>query len=253
MELNIKQLFLVVMKKLPIIMVVSIILGLASYIYTEYFVTPLYSSSALLSYQSNENRKSFKAVNSGDYTVSVELVSSIPELIKNDACIDIVARTSGLDAIYSNGQIRGMISLSSKGTENFTLTASCPNREHSLLLVNAFAKVISNVSLVDGNIVEAESTDPDRGYITKIFNAGTVTLISEAKNLPSAPSSPNMKKNILLGFLIGFVFSSLFFIAKDFLSAKVITEEDIDKLLLEIPALGSVPMITTNEKGSAKK
>ncbi len=248
MEFNIKQLFFIIIKKLPIIISASLILGASAYFYTGYFVTPLYSSKAFLSYQSNENRKSFKAVNSGDYTVSTELVSSFPELIKDNSCVEIVARITNLDKVYTNDQIKGMISLSSNGTENFTLVASCPNREHSLLLVNAFAKVISDVSLINGNIEESDSTDPNRGYISKIINAGTVTLISEAKNQPTSPSYPNVGRSTSLGFLLGFVLSSLFFVLKDVLTSKLITEDDIEKLLLDIPSLGSIPLIVSNGK-----
>ena len=84
MELNIKQLSLIVIKKLPIIVSVALLSTLLMFVYTSFFVTPLYSSSAMLSIQASENRGDYKSVTTADHTVSIELVSTISELIKNE-------------------------------------------------------------------------------------------------------------------------------------------------------------------------
>ncbi len=249
MELNLKQIFLVLLKKLPIIILCAILMAALSFSYTKYMVTPLYTSSAMLSIQANENRESYKSVSSGDYSVSVELVSSIAELIKNESCIDLVDDITGLGDKYSFGQLRSTLSISSTGTENFILRVSSPNPEHSLVLVNAFAEVISDASFVDGNIVNADPKDPTRGYIKKIWKAGTVTLISKAKAVPLSPSSPNVSRNTLLAFMAGFALVAAFFVLMAIINSKVLTESDMDELFPEIPSLGSVPVIS-NEKGS---
>ncbi|MBQ2941473.1 MAG: hypothetical protein IJD97_04480 [Clostridia bacterium] len=253
MEINIRQLFLIVLKKLPVILSVGLIFALITLFYTTFMVTPLYTSSAMLSIQASENRGDYKSVTSADYTVSVELVSTISELIKNEACLAIVGKISQLDRYYSLSQLKSMVSLSSKGTENFNINVSCPNPEHSLLLVNAFADVISDSSFINGNIVNADEKDPNRGYIKKILKAGTVTLISGAKSVPISPSSPSPKKNTALGFIVGFILSAAFFIVKDAFTNKILTEEDIDALLPGLPALGSIPLIENYQKGSAPR
>ena len=250
MERNIKQLFLIVLKKLHIILAVSVILAVLSFLYTKTLVTPLYTSSAMLSIQASENRGDYKSVTSADYTVSVELVQTISELIKNDSCVITVGIISNLDNIYSPGQLKSMVSISSKGTENFYINVSCPNAEHSLILVNAFADVISDSSFVNGNIVNADDKDPNRGYVKKILKAGTVTLISGAKNIPLSPSSPNTLKNTMLAFICGFFITALLFILKDALSTKVLTAEDIETILPDVPSLGVIPLIVKQQKGS---
>ena len=249
MELNIKQLSLIVIKKLPIIVSVALLSTLLMFFYTSFFVTPLYSSSAMLSIQASENRGDYKSVTTADHTVSIELVSTISELIKNEACLSIVGDISGLNQYYSIYQLKNMVSVSTKGTENFSIVVSCPKPEHALILVNAFADVISDSSFVNGNIVSADDKDPHRGYIKKILKAGTVTLISGAKNIPLKPSSPNLSRNLLIGFVAGAVFSTLFFVLNDLISTKVLTEEDIEALLPDLASLGTVPLIAS-EKGS---
>ncbi len=248
MEINLKQIFLILLKKLPIIISCAVIFALCSFSYTKFFVVPLYSSSATLSVQANENRESYKSVSSGDHSVSVELVSTISELIKNEACISIVDELTGLGSKYSYSQIRSMVSVASSGTENFSIRISSPNPEHSLILVNAFAEVISDATFVDGNIVNSDPNDPNRGYIKKILKAGTVTLISGSSRVPLSPSSPNISRNTLLGFFVGAALSALFYVLKDLVNSKVLTESDMDELFPEIPSLGAVPVIA-KEKG----
>ena len=242
--------FLIVLKKLPVIAVFAIITAFLSLLYTKFMITPLYTSSAMLSIQASENRGNYKSVTTADYTVSVELVSTISELVKNEACLSIVANISNLSQHYNLRQLKNMVSISTKGTENFTINVACPNPEHALILVNAFAYVISDSSFVNGNIVNADDKDPGRGYIKKILKAGTVTLISGAKNVPLSPYYPNPFRNTFIGALVGFLLASLFYIAKDIFSSTVLTSEDIEVILPDLPSLGTVPVILRKSKGS---
>ncbi len=252
MEINIKQVVLIVLKKLPVIISCALILGIISFFYTKFMITPLYTSSAMLSIQASENREDYKSVTTADYTVSVELVSTITELIKNEACLNIVGEITGLNKFYSLGQLKSMVSISSKETENFYISISCPYPEHSLILANAFADVLSDSSFVRGNIVNADDKDPNRGYIKKILKAGTVTLISGAKDVPVRPSSPNILRNTIIGILIGGFIAALFYIIKDICSSKVLTEEDIENLIPDLYSLGAIPLIS-HSKGSEQR
>lgn len=250
-EIDLRQIFFIIVKKLPVIISGALILGVLAFFYSSFFITPVYTSSASLCVQANENREDYKSVTTADFTVSVDLVNTISELAKNDVCMKAVAESTGLDKYYSVGQIRSMLSVVSSGTENFVVKATCPNPEHSLILANAFANVISDSSFVDGNIVSANSNDPYRGYMKKILKAGTVTLISGAKTVPLSPSSPNIGKNVLLAVVAGFLILGAIFVIREGFSMKIITEDDIASSYSDIPALGSVPVITGLEGGKA--
>lgn len=246
-EIGLRQIFFIIIKKLPVIISVALILSVLAFVYSAFFITPVYTSSASLCVQANENREDYQSVTTADFTVSVDLVNTIAELAKNDVCMKAVAESTGLDSYYSIGQIRSMLSIVSNGTENFEVKAACPNPEHSLILVNAFANVISDSSFVDGNIVSANPNDPYRGYMKKILKAGTVTLISGAKSVPLSPSSPNITKNVFMAFMAGFLILSTVFVLKDGFSMKIITEDDIASSYPDIPALGAIPVITLSE------
>lgn len=250
-EIDLRRTFFIIIKKLPVIISGALVLSVLAFVYSSFFVTPVYTSSASLCVQANENREDYQSVTTADFTVSVDLVNTIAELAKNEVCIKAVAESTGLDRYYSVGKIRSMLSVVSSGTENFEVKAICPNPEHSLIMVNAFANVISDSSFVDGNIVSANPNDPYRGYIKKILKAGTVTLISGAKSVPMSPSSPNITKNVFMAFMAGFLIISAVFVLKDIFSTKIITEDDIASSYPDIPVLGAVPVITLSEGGNA--
>lgn len=248
MELDIKKVFSVIQKKFPAIIAISLIFGFIAFTYTYFFITPLYTSSSTLYVQSNEKREDNRAISSSDHLVSVELVSTVAQLIKNRACIDLLAEQTGLGSVYSYENFRKMISVHNNGTESFRLSVSCEDPEHSFRIVNSLSNIISNASFVNGNIVNASDDDPNRGYVKKILQAGTVTLIDEAKHVPIQPSSPNVASNSLVGILIGAMLSVCFFVLIDQLNTKIMSEDDILSVCETIPILGSIPLITSEDK-----
>ena len=145
-DIDLRQSFFIIIKKLPVIISVALILGVLAFVYSAFFVTPVYTSSASLCVQANENREDYQSVTTADFTVSVDLVNTIAELAKNDVCMKAVAESTGLDRYYSVGQIRSMLSSVSNGTENFEVKATCPNPEQSFVLVHAFANLSSDSS-----------------------------------------------------------------------------------------------------------
>ncbi|MGR1496595.1 capsular biosynthesis protein CpsC, partial [Streptococcus agalactiae] len=57
---------------------------------------------------------------------------------------------------------------------------------------------------------------------------------------PKAPSSPNIKKNVLIGFIVGAGLSTIVLVIMGILDDRVNTEEDIEKVL-GLTSLGIVP------------
>lgn len=247
--IDIRQIFFIILKKLPVIAACALICAVIAFSYSSFFVTPYYSSSASLCVQASENRGDYKSVTTADFTVSAELVTTISELSKNDVCVKAVGESTGLDKYYTVPQLRSMLKIVSNGTENFSVTATAPDPEHSIILVNAFANVLSDSTFVDGNIVSANANDPYRGYVKKILKAGTVTLISTAKNVPLSPSSPNKLKNAVLAAFLGAAVCAGMYILRECFSSKIITEDDIAMLYSDIPALGTVPIMSVQEGG----
>lgn len=72
--------------------------------------------------------------------------------------------------------------------------------------------------------------------VTQVEDIATL----EKGNLPKAPSSPNIKKNVLIGFIVGAGLSTIVLVIMGILDDRVNTEEDIEKVL-GLTSLGIVP------------
>lgn len=78
-----------------------------------------------------------------------------------------------------------------------------------------------------------------------MLKVGGVEVIDYAKydpENPPSPSSPSMKKNLLIGFLAGFALSFLIFFIKDLYDTSINSEDDLAKEF-NIPILGTVPKL----------
>ena len=76
--------------------------------------------------------------------------------------------------------------------------------------------------------------------ITEIMNADSVNTVEEG-NLPTSPSSPNVKKNMMLGALLGLVISMGFVVLIFILDDTVKTPDDVEKYL-GLNVLTSIPI-----------
>ena len=84
--------------------------------------------------------------------------------------------------------------------------------------------------------------------VTEIMSADSVNTVEEG-NLPTSPSSPNVKKNMMLGALLGLVISMGFIVLISILDDTVKTPDDVEKYL-GLNVLTSIPI---QEGSSAPK
>ena len=73
--------------------------------------------------------------------------------------------------------------------------------------------------------------------------------------VPSSPSSPNLKKNILIGAIAGFAVSFIGFFIYELFDTTITSERDLEREF-EIPVIGGVPRLVPsskpNEDGAAQ-
>ena len=80
----------------------------------------------------------------------------------------------------------------------------------------------------------------------------TPPKIVEEGEFPVYKTSPNMRKNVMLGFLVGAVLIAGIVIALELLDDTVKNEDDIERYL-EIPTLAVVPDVSADKKNRKKK
>ena len=179
-------------------------------------------------YSNNDNRiGANSSISSNEIDASQKLVNTYLVVVTSNTFTEKVADKIG-NGITAK-EIRTMMSCSQiEDTLAFQVNVRSTDKKLAMEIANAIA-----------------DTCPDE--IVRILKVGGVEVIDYAE-LPTIPSSPSLKKNILVGFVFGFAFSFAFFFIKDLLDTSVTDEKDIEKEF-DIPILGTVPkLLPSTEK-----
>ena len=197
----------------------AILAALLAYGLTTYYIMPIYTSRGSV-YVNNNNSKT-PTVNLADIASSQQLAYTCIELLTSDTFLSKVQEYSGLP--YTTRDIKRMLTLSPLNeTEIIEITANTGNPEHSQMLVNAVL---------------------DNAYdeIIRVVGGGNVKIIDSA-NLPKAPSSPNVYRNVVLGFLLGAFLCMLLIFLIDVFDSRIKIESDLMDVK-DLPLIGVIPDI----------
>ena len=213
------ELFSALWAKKTIIILSAVFMALVAFVGTKMFVTPKYTSVTKLFVMTKNDDTSASATYTDLQTGSM-LTKDYMELVKSRPVLEKTISKLKLDVTPE--ELAGMIT-----TETPTDTR------------------IMSISVTDDDPKEAKQiADTLRKavsvQITEIMNADSVNTVEEG-NLPTSPSSPNVKKNMILGALLGLVISMGFIVLISILDDTVKTPDDVEKYL-GLNVLTSIPI-----------
>ena len=230
LEIDLKEIVKVVVKRVWIICLCAVLVGTATLVYTMNFVTPKYEASVTM-YVNNNSGKDTNYVSSSDLAVALRLVTTYVNIIKSDKVLERVIEETGLMA--TPAQIRPMISAEPEGeTEMFRVTVTSANPQMSADIANTIAMIAP-------------------GEIAEIIEGSSAKIIDEAR-VPQYRSSPSYTVNTIVGALIGGLLSAMVFVLMHLLDMRIKSEEDLKKIC-EVPVLGVIPNLTNDAKNAGKK
>ena len=219
MELDFKKTLFMLLSHIREIIAAIILGGVLFWAVSAYYITPVYTSNALLHVSGTAERKT-TSVTSNELYVSRELLDTCVVILDSRTVLSKVIKESGLD--YTIGQLRNMIRAESvSSTEIFRISITNPNPRDAAILVDTITKVAP-------------------GEIERVISGGKVTLIDSA-TLPKTPSSPNIPKNTILGALIGAILSISILIINEFMDGRVRDELELEEAFGGIPIIGIIP------------
>ncbi len=212
---------------------ISAILGavLAFFLSTQY-MTPLYTARGSLYVKGSDALSQSVTIN--DLLSRQQLAFMYAELLSSDTFMEEVRESSGLRQ-YTAPQIKSMIRMAPLNeTEILEIVAVSVRPEYAQILVNT---VLENA----------------QDEIMRVTEVGNVSIVDEAK-LPEAPSSPNVSRNTVLGFMLCAILCMAVIFMVDFFDTRIKTEEDIIRVK-KLPLLGVIPElgIKSQPAKSAKK
>lgn len=219
-EIDIRGLISAILSRLTIIILVGILAGGIAFAYTQYFIDPEYVSTTkvYIVYKQDPNEKS---LTTNDLAFATYLANDYQVLIKSRPVLEEVKKSLSLE--QSVGQLSSMIEVElEEDTRIMDIRVTSTDPKLAQKIANKVRDVANEK--------------------TKSVMAGVeaVSAVDEAV-LPSSPAYPNVEKNTMLGFIIGFgiavIVASIMFILDDTIK----TPDDIEKRL-GVSVLASIPL-----------
>ena len=229
-EIDFKRIFEMIKRKFVYIVLITVIGAVVSGCVTNFFITPQYTASVKLYAWSNSEHilsTPGNTITTNELEASQMLINTYLVTIQSDTFIEKVADQVGGNITVND--IKKMLSCSSiEETNIFKVSITSPNPKQAEEIANIIADVC-----------------PDE--LIRILKVGGVEIVDYAKE-PTKPSSPNTKKNILIGAAAGFILSFAFFFLKDMFDTSINDEDDLKKEF-DIPIIGTIPrLIPVTEK-----
>lgn len=216
-EIDLRQIFIVIMSKIVIILLVGVVFGLAAFIGSKLFLKPVYESQTSLYVL---NKQSQGTTTLSDLQLSTQLTQDYMILVKSRTVTEKVISDLGLDA--TNEELAEKISVSTPSDSRVLEIKVSDNDQYEAKRIADKVAEISADSICD------------------IMQIEKVNVFEEA-NIPEEPSSPNCLKNALIACIVGIVLAVAVVVIRFVMNDTINTSEDIEKYL-GISTLALIPL-----------
>lgn len=230
-EIDLRELFGVLLSRWVIILAVGLICAIASGLFTKLCITPMYQSTTkiyVLSKGSGSSGSVSEALTSiTDIQMGSQIITDFQAMITCDPIMEKVIDQLELD--LKNEELAGKISISNPDNTrilNLTVTDADP------FIAKEIANEVATVSIE---------------YIAEIMGVEPSNVFQQAK-VADTKSSPSMTKNILIALIVSIVFVSAIIVVRYLLNDTIQSQEDIEKYL-GLNTLGLIPI----EEGSMEQ
>lgn len=226
-DIDLRKIFYMMRTKVIYILLITVFTGAIAGFYTHVFITPTYSASIKLFAYSNTDRVTTDAsISNQEFAASRDIVNTDIYILQSDTIMEMVIEDLGLNT--SVGAIKSMVSASQiPETIAFQVTVTSEDANLSAKIANSIAKIAPT-------------------EVARIVNAGGISVIDYAK-VPTSASSPNTKKNIMMGLLAGFAVSFALFFIYELFDSTITDAKDLEREF-ELPILGTIPRLEEVEK-----
>ena len=221
-EIDLRELFLALKKKIVWILATAVIFAGAAGLITKFAMTPIYSSSAQLYVVSKGGISQLT-----DLTMGTQLTQDYMVIVKTRPVLEQVISDLKLDMDYKD--------LNNKITvENPTDTR--------ILQITVTDKDPETARQITQDLAEVTSKT-----VAEKMDVKSPTIIEKAYKAEK-PDSPSLKKNVVIGAMLGFILMAAAIVIKYLMNDTILKEEDIEKYL-GINTLAQLPLV----KGSTKR
>lgn len=226
-EIDLLKLFQALWRRAWAIVLAAVICGGIFLGGTLVFIKPLYKSQALM-YVNNSNisvGNTKISISQADLSAAQSLVDTYIVILKTRSTLNEVIAESGVSYTYE--QLKEMITAASvNSTEIFSIEVTSTDPKEAEVLANTIARIL-----------------PEK--ISSVVDGSSVRIVDYAV-VPAHKDSPDLKKNTLIGVLLGGLFACGLIVLLELLDDQI---RDSDYLLetYDIPVLAVIPDLLTEQ------
>ncbi|ORJ28960.1 capsular polysaccharide biosynthesis protein CpsC [Streptococcus oralis] len=218
MEIDVFQLLKILWKRKVLIALVAIVTGVVAFAYSSFIVKPEYTSTTRI-YVVNRNQGDKPGLTNQDLQAGSYLVKDYREIILSQDVLEKVTTDLKLD-------------LPSKGlASKIKVTVPADTR---IVSISVTDRAPEEASRIANSLREVAAQK-----IISVTRVSDVTTLEEARPATS-PSSPNIRRNTMIGFLAGAVVMIVTVLLIELLDTRVKRPEDVEDVM-QIALLGVVP------------
>ena len=227
-EIDLGEIFHLILSKLGIIILSGIILGVVSIIGTMLFITPQYESTTKMVVL---NKQDSNTLTSQDMQTSSQLTKDYAELIKSRTVIEGVIAQMNLDMTYE------------ELLKKVTVETPADTRIVSIIVRDEDPYTASQIA----NSIRDMAAE----HIQAVMDIKVVNVVDTA-NIPSEKASPSLAKNGVIGGLLGVIIAMGIVIVVFLTNDTVKTEDDVERYL-GLSVLGNIPLMAEETKSKRQK
>ena len=216
-EIDVRALLHKLWTKKLLILFTAFYFAAFSFLGTYFFIQPTYTSTTRI-YVVNQATDN-KNLSAQDLQAGTYLVNDYKEIITSNDVLSEVIKDEKLN--LSEAELSKMVSV------------NIPT-DTRLISISVKAKTGQDAQVLANKVREVASKK-----IKTVTKVEDVTTLEEAK-LPSSPSSPNIKRNVLLGAILGGFVAIVAVLVREVLDDRIRRPEDVEDVL-EMTLLGIVP------------
>ena len=230
-EIDLKSIFNMFWDRKIGIIVIILLCIVAGYVYTTFFVTPVYEATSTAILTSNNESSSDEGGTTGvtqtEVTLNNSLLSTYREIATSDSVVSKVISNLGLN--ISDDALKSQITVTS-ATNSQVIQITVENENASL------AAKIAN---------EIRQVFTDR--VAELYDMQNIKPLDDAK-VPTSPSNINHTKDIVMFAAIGVVLAVIYVVIANLLDNTVKSSSDIEKAT-GLNVIAEIPVYEFNGRG----
>jgi capsular polysaccharide biosynthesis protein len=235
-NITVQKILAILWHRILFILAATAVMGLVFYMYTSLFITPRYSTSAMIFVQ---NYDKARASNSSNQTSSDSGGNSNSNTSNNQVAKKIFSS----DISGSNSLATICVTLFQNSDEITQLYNGCS--VEMTVNENTFyitIKVDGDDPVKCANVANQISEACINVY-PKYFDYGQIGIIRTAKE-PSSPYSPNKVQNALIGAAVGLILACVISILLELIDTTIKPDEDLSEIY-KVPVFAEIPDFET--------